>query len=224
MTDSKILKKIDAGRQFRSMVEFRAVVDPEDEDAKIVEGYATTFDNEYELGSFDDWNGYRVNVWEKIDRNAFDETDMKDVVFLYNHSGRVLARKRNKTLVVEKDDHGLKVRADLTRSDQGPGIYRDIKNGFIDRMSFQFTVLNRTRSEEKDDENKTIKVVNTITKIGKLYDVSAVSIPANDGTDISARSAIDGVIEELETERSRRLEQERKAKALALKIKLTEEV
>jgi HK97 family phage prohead protease len=221
----KILAKIDQGRQFRRNdlhPEFRALDRDQNNGDMIVEGHATTFDEEYELYAYDDsWDGYRVHVVEKVDRHAFDETDMSDVIFLYDHAGRVMARNRNETLTVKPDNIGLFVRANLSGSDLGPGLYSDIQNGYVDRMSMQFTVAAHQLTEERDDENKTAKVVRTITRIGKLYDVSAVGIPANDGTDISARSAADGVIAELEAERLQRLNTEKRAKALKLSIDLS---
>jgi HK97 family phage prohead protease len=220
----KILAKIDQGRQFRRNdlhPEFRALDRDQNNGDMIVEGHATTFDEEYELFEYDNWNGYRVHVVEKVDRHAFDETDMSDVIFLYDHAGRVMARNRNETLTVKPDNIGLFIRANLSGSDLGPGLYSDIQNGYVDRMSMQFTVAAHQMTEERDDENKTIRMIRTITRIGKLYDVSAVGIPANDGTDISARSFADGVIQELEAERLLKAEKDKRAKALKLSIDLS---
>ena len=88
-------------------------------------------------------------------------------------------------------------------------------------MSMQFTVAEHKLTEERDDENKTRKLIRLITKVGKLYDVSAVGIPANDGTDISARSAADGVIQAFEAERLLRLNELKRAEALKLSIDLS---
>lgn len=220
----KILKKIESGRQFRRNdlhPEFRALDMSENDNQMIVEGHATTFNEEYELYCFDDWDGYRVTVVEAVDRHAFDETDMSDVIFLYDHTGRVMARNRNNTLTVQSDNVGLFIRANLSGSDLGPGLYADIQKGYVDRMSMQFTVAQHQLTEERDDENKTRKLVRLITRVGKLYDVSAVGIPANDGTDISARSAADGVIQAFEAERLLRLNEEKRAKALKLSIDLS---
>ena len=220
----KILKKIESGRQFRRNdlhPEFRALDMAANDNQMIVEGHATTFDEEYELYSFDDFNGYRTSVVEVVDRRAFDETDMSDVIFLYDHRGRVMARNRNKTLTIQPDNVGLFIRANLSGSDLGPGLYADIQKGYVDRMSMQFTVAAHELTEERDDENKTRRLIRRITRVGKLYDVSAVGIPANDGTDISARSAADGVIQAFEAERLLRLNEEKRAKALKLSIDLS---
>lgn len=220
----KILRKIEAGRQFRRNdlnPEIRALDTSAGTDEMILEGYATTFDQEYELYSYDDWNGYRVTVYEKVARNAFDKTDMSDVIFLFDHRGRVMARTRNKTLIVKPDDFGLLSRANVSGSDLGPGLYKDVKGGYVDRMSMQFTVKKSSLAQVQDDQEKTLKVVRTIEEIGKLYDVSAVGIPANDGTDISARSAADGVIAELEAERLKAQIRAKEIAALKLSIDLS---
>lgn len=220
----KILKKIESGRQFRRNdlhPEFRALDMSENDNQMIVEGHATTFDEEYELYTFDDWDGYRTSVVEVVDRKAFDETDMSDVIFLYDHRGRVMARNRNNTLTTKPDNVGLFIRANLSGSDLGPGLYADIQKGFVDRMSMQFTVAAHVLTEERDDENKTRRLIRRITRVGKLYDVSAVGIPANDGTDISARSAADGVIQAFEAERLLRLNELKRAEALKLSIDIS---
>lgn len=226
MTENTILKKLDQGRQFRRndiAPEFRALDQTAPDDTRMmVQGHATTFNQPYELGSYRDWNGVLVIVREQVDPHAFDECDMSDVIFQYDHTGRVMARSRNDTLTVAPDETGLLVNVDLSKSEKGPGLYRDIKNGIIDRMSFGFTINEDKKEETRDRENNTVTILRTITKIGKLYDVSAVSIPANDGTDISARSYFDGVIKELEAERLKAQEQQRQKQQLELELALME--
>lgn len=177
-------------REYRAMT---MVVEP-DEERMIVTGYATTFDEPYEL-----YRGEDYEIWEKVDRNAFKETDMSDVILQFDHQGRVFARKRNNTLMIDPDDKGLFVRADLGGTDIGRQLYQEIKGGYVDRMSFGFTVAEDDR-EMTEDKNGYMKVTRTIRKVGKLYDVSAVSLPANPGTSISARY-LDGVKEDIEAER-----------------------
>ena len=226
MTENTILKKLDQGRQFRRndiAPEFRALDQTAPDDTRMMaQGHATTFNQPYELGSYRDWNGVLVIVREQVDPHAFDECDMSDVIFQYDHTGRVMARSRNDTLTVAPDETGLLVNVDLSKSEKGPGLYRDIKNGIIDRMSFGFTINEDKKEETRDRENNTVTILRTITKIGKLYDVSAVSIPANDGTDISARSYFDGVIKELEAERLKAQEQQRQKQQLELELALME--
>lgn len=197
--------KLREGRQYRDMQTFEA------QDEMIARGYATTFNDPYHLFDFDDWDGYRVHFYEQVAPEAFNETDMRDTIMQYNHEGRVFARVKNNTLRLHTDDHGLAVEADLSGTEIGRQLYEEIKGGYTDKMSFGFTVDKETIVKEQDDEKKEIKVLRTITGINRLYDVSAVSIPANDGTEISARSWADGVIAEL-TEEFRKAEEIEKQK------------
>lgn len=185
-------------REYRSMVFAVRSADTEDEQM-IVEGYATRFNTPYQLYA---WDGYEVN--EQIDAHAFDDCDMTDTIMQYDHQGRVFARVSNKTLQLEVDQIGLKVTADLGGTEEGRKLYEEIKGGYTTKMSFGFVVKTDERKSEYDHEyNKTV-VLRTITAISKLYDVSAVSIPANDATEISARSISDGVIREAKAERLKR--------------------
>lgn len=183
-----IQKKLDQGREYRSMM-----MAPAEED-KTVEGYATTFEQTYDLYSYEDKNG-RHTVREVVSRDAFKEADMRDVIMQYDHHGRVFARLSNGTLELEEDEHGLKVRANLGGTEIGRQLYEEIQGGYTNKMSFGFTVAEDNIVPDGPD------YIRTIRKIGRLFDVSAVSIPANDMTEISARSHIDGVIEEIEAER-----------------------
>lgn len=163
----------------------------------IVEGYATTFEEAYEL-----YRDGKYVVREMVSKEAFKDTDMTDVIFQIDHEGRVYARTRNRSLSLEVDEHGLKTTTDLSLTESSRSVYEDIDKGLYDRMSFAFTV-SKDSYEEEEMENGDIIVTRTILGIGKLYDVSAVSFPANPYTDISARSKdlIDGEIERFEAER-----------------------
>lgn len=199
-------------REYRAMpvMNIRKAEDGQEE-TYIVEGYATTFDDPYVL--YHDYNGNEIK--EVIDRHALDETDMSDVIMQFDHNGRVFARNKNGTLTLTIDEHGLKIRADLGSTENSRSLYEDIKAGLIDQMSFAFTIT----EESYDKESRTYKVL----RIGRLYDVSAVSIPANPGTDISAarKRSLDGVIQD---QRAERLAQtERRIKLLKLRIRLQEE-
>lgn len=207
----EIMRKIAGGREYRRVMEIRVKEPDGDEQECRVEGYSSTFNEPYELYS---WSGYTVR--EQIDPHAFDECDMSDVIMQYDHQGRVFARITNGTLEVNTDDHGLKMAADLGGTEIGRQLFEEIKGGYTNKMSFGFTVDEDKREITEDKSTGAIDVLRTITKIRKLYDVSAVSLPANDGTEISARSWCDGLIAELEAERlqSTRVEEAR-AKALA---------
>ena len=195
MTDSQ-KKKIESGREYRSMkMEARA----SDDDKMIVEGYATTFNQPYVLYSYGDYT-----VREQVDPHAFDDCDMTDVIMQYDHEGRVFARNRNNTLKLDVDSTGLKITADLSGTEIGKQLYEEIKGGYTDRMSFGFVVGEDKKIYTEDREKGTEECLRTITKITKLYDVSAVSIPANDSTSISARRYADGVIDGIKAERLER--------------------
>ena len=141
-----------------------------------VEGYATTFDKPYLLYEFEDGTKY----YERVDAHALDGADMSDVIMQYDHEGRVFARQSNKTLILVPDHKGLLVAADLGKTDLARGLYQDIDAGMITKMSWAFTVL--------QDSYDRATHTRTILKIKKVYDVSAVSIPANGDTEISARN------------------------------------
>ena len=183
-------------REYRSM-ELRAVEKNEEEQSFIVEGYATTFGDTYEL-----YRDGKYIVKENVDRNAFANTDMSDVVFQLNHQGRVYARTRNGSLGLEIDEHGLKSTTNLGLTSSARSVYEDIVAGLYDRMSFAFTVTKDSYAEEEQADGSII-LTRTILEVGKLYDVSAVDFPANPFTDISARSKelFDGEIERFEAER-----------------------
>jgi hypothetical protein len=163
-------------RHFASFALRAAAEGGEDSGALYIEGVAATFDTPtvlYECGG--------VEYREIIAAGAFDDTNMTDVIFNYNHGGKVLARTRNGTLEVWTDADGLKMRARLDGTAEGRALYEEISGGYIDRMSFMFTI-----QESAYDEGTTTA---TIQRVKRLYDVSAVDIPAYDTTSISARGA-----------------------------------
>lgn len=174
-------------RQYRSFAASNFTVDEQSTDevqSWKVRGYWTTFEDPYEL--MPGW-------FETIDSHALDETDMSDVIMQYDHSGPVLARQRNGSLVVSVDEHGGFCEADLGGCQQARDLYESIKNGLVTEMSFGFTIAD-DGFEWTEDEDGTIHT--RVTKISRVYDVSGVSIPANSSTSIaSARSYVDAAIE-----------------------------
>lgn len=199
-------------REYR---DFTLAVKENDADEKmIVRGYASTFNEPYTLFEYEG-----VKYQEQVDSHAFDEADMSDVIFQYNHEGRVFARQSNNTLSVFPDEKGLSIEADLGGTEIGRGLYEEIKGGYTNKMSFGFRVL-EDNWERLKAEDGTISELRTITKIGKVYDVSAVSIPANDATSISVRNLSDGVIAKVQAERLAALELERRK--LKTKLRLEE--
>ena len=211
----KLLERMEAGQEYRSIEISNIELRTEGENDLIVEGYATTFNQPYELYNFGDYI-----VREQVDRHAFDDCDMSDVIFQYDHSGRVPARTRNKTLELSTDNHGLKIRAHLGGTELGRQIFEEVKGGYTDRMSMRFKVGKEKREVvEEDHEKHVTTVLRTIESIVKLYDVSAVSIPANEATDLSARSAADGVIDGLREQERLRAEERQKAEKLQGEIR-----
>ena len=161
----------------------------------VVEGYATTWD-EYLL-----WEDGEYRMFERIDPHAYDECDLSDIIFQLNHEGRVYARGGNKTLIVTPDEKGLHTRAYLGGTETGRQIREEIKGGYLTKMSQGFRVDQEKREVIEDRDTGHVDVHRTILRMKKLYDVSVVSLPANEATSISARSVGEGVIAEVKEER-----------------------
>ena len=185
--------------------EYRNIGTFQTSDDYMVEGYASTFDR-YKMLTIDG-----VDYYEQIDRHAFDEADMSDVVFLRDHAGRVLARTKNDAVQLSIDEHGLHHRTNLGLTGASREMYEDIATGNYQQMSFSFVV-----AEDRYDKDTHTRIVE---KVSKVYDISAVSFPANPFTEIgvSARDYFDGVIE---MEKAERLESEQRKARLKLKTKL----
>lgn len=155
----------------------------DDENKQLVEGYAAVF-NQRALIWESEWSGWKY--MEVIDRNAFNGADMNDTVFKYNHGdvAMILARTSNNTLTMNTDDKGLRISADIIDTNNGTDVYKLIKRGDVNKMSFAFTV--KSERTEVDKENKIY--TRTITAFDKIYDVAVIDFPAYDGTSIQARS------------------------------------
>ena len=195
-------------RQYRMMaqpfgVETRAGAQKRFDTEFYVEGYASTFNDPYVLWH-DSWDD--VDILEVISPDAFADTDMSDVIMQYDHSGRVFARMSNNTLVVEPDKHGLFIAADLGKTQLSRSLYEDIDAGLITRMSWAFTI------DEEDYDRAEHTYV--IKKVRKIYDVSAVYLPADPNTEISARAYFEGDIERRHKEFVERQRAIARAKAL----------
>lgn len=217
ITPKSIDEKLNEGRQYRNIDISGFELRKDGDQEKIVSGYATTFNQPYELYRWA-YDGHVYIVNEQVDARAFDDCDMADVVMQYDHEGRVFARTSNGTLELAIDQHGLHVRADLGGTEIGHDLYEEIEGGYTTKMSFGFRVAEDKREEtiERNEETgvTTTTVLRTITKISKLYDVSAVSLPANDATSISARNFGKGVIDEIMEEYQKREAQKTRIKIL----------
>lgn len=198
-------------REYRNMA-FEVRKDG-DEPSYLVEGYASTFER-YKLLEIDgeDYN-------EQIAPEAFDEADLTDVVYRVDHEGKVYARSSAGTIKLDIDDHGLHQVTDLSKTRAAQEHFEEIAAGNYPQMSFAFTV----KEDHYDAETRT----RIIDRIDKVFDISAVSFPANPTTELHVRAYFDGVIEaeraaeaeRLKAEEARRSDLERRE---AIKRKIEE--
>ena len=177
-----------------------------------VEGYATTFEDPYLLFE-DSWDGWKY--MEIIDRHALDGADLSDVIFQYDHEGRVYARNTNNTLHFEANDHGLFIAADLSKTSLARQMYEDIQAGNVTRMSWAFIPSEEEHTYDRDNKVHTTRIL----RVKKVFDVSAVSYPADPNTEISARNLVNGEIEARRQRESLQRELDRKRKEVALRAK-----
>ena len=179
----------------------------EDEGKMILEGYAILFEEETLIG--DEEHGFK----EIIDKNALNETLMKDVPMKYNHMDNflIIARTKNKSLTLSVVDKGLKIYAELLDTSSNQDVYKMVKAGLLDKMSFAFTVA----KQSWDRSGKT--PIRRILGIERLYDVSVVDLPAYEATSIYARSLelVDAELKTMDLE-----EQNRKKEIIKKKIKI----
>ena len=207
---------VKSDREYRDMtMEIRSAETEEvEQDKKVVTGYASTFNEPYTLYEDEDWRFDEV-----VSSRAFDNTDMSDVIMQYDHEGRVFARMSNNTLTVVPDEKGLLIEADLSGTELGRQLFEEIKGGYTNKMSFGFSVDGEEIRDAKTPDGRTI-TTRTITSVRKLYDVSAVSLPANDATSISVRTLTDGEIERIRAERLEAEALELRRRKLLAKAKL----
>lgn len=173
----KELRYLDINPNEFLKVEKRAEGEGE-KDVMVLEGYPITFNQETLIGD-EEWG------WiESIDPHAVDEADMRDTCLKYNHNDTspIMARTRNGSLKLTTDEKGVFMKAELIDTQSNKDFYKMVKAGLLDKMSFAFTV----DSEEVDNRSHPVKRI--IKRIGKLFDVSVVDIPAYDSTSLIARS------------------------------------
>ena len=176
-----------------------------------VEGYATTFEDPYTL--FEGRDGWKYV--EVIDRHALDGADLSDVILQYDHEGPVYARNTNNTLYLEANDHGWFIAADLGKTSKARSLFEDIQVGNVTRMSWAFIPAEETYTEDRENKVFTTR----ITRVKKVFDVSAVSYPADPNTEISARNLVNGEIEARRLRESKQRELERKRQEMSLRAK-----
>lgn len=207
-------------REYRNLINFRALEEDEDnkDNAYIVEGYAAVFDEVYTL-----YEDSYLKLDEVVLREAFDDVDLTDVIFQYDHVGRVFARTSNNTLTLEVDDKGLKIRAYLGGTEEGRNLYEEIKGGYTTKMSWGFSLdrnMDIERVESYNKETDKYYELQKIKGITKIYDVSAVSLPANNATEISARNLAAGEAERIKAERQERLNIDKQKLILKLDLEV----
>lgn len=170
------------------MTEMRAIQN--EENKMIIEGYAVVFDSPSHP-IYGEWIEY-------VDRNAFNGCDMKDVVLRYNHkdSFPIMARTKNQSLQLVADDRGLRITAELIDTINNRDLYKSIKEGLVDKMSFRFSV------SKNDWDYSTTPTTRRILQFDKIFDVSIVDEPAYEATEVYARSK-----EEIQEEKRKYKEQ-----------------
>ena len=185
---------------------FEVRADQSEDHGHFLAGQPIVFDARTDLGWCD----------EIIAPGALDEADLKDVRFLINHNTDMipLARSRNNnensTMQLSVDESGMNIRVDLDTENntEAKSLYSAVERGDLDGMSFMFTV-DADKWEDVESDHPT----RTILRLGKIFEVSAVTFPAYEQTSISARGlsdALDSAKDSLESER-------RKLKAIEAK-------
>lgn len=194
-------------REYRNM-ELRLAKIESEEKSYLVEGYASTFEP-YVLMTVDG-----TDYSERIEPTAFDGADLSDVVFKVDHAGPVYARSSAGTVSLWTDEHGLAQRTDLSKTQRARDLFADIEVGNYPQMSFAFTV-----ADEHYDKATHTRVID---RIAKVYDVSAVSFPANPTTELNVvtRDYFNGVIEAERAERLEREALELRRKKMLMRAKL----
>lgn len=199
--------KLKSERQVRALQVFAQPTTQRIDSNYYVEGYAARYEP-YVLYETDDGP-----IYERFEPGCFNGCDMSDIIFQLNHEGTVMARQSNGSLIVEPDETGLFTAADLGRTEAARRLYEEISTGMITKMSWGFIL----GDYYYDKDTRTI----VHKSVKKIFDVSAVSIPANQNTEINARSWADGVID-LAARSEAALDERRRR--LRIKIKLQEAI
>jgi HK97 family phage prohead protease len=191
---------------------FEVRAEQNEEHGTFLEGRPIVYDSRTNLGWYD----------EIIERGALDGADLKDVRFLVNHNTDMipLARSRNNnansTMQMEVDEEGMNIRVDLDTQNnaEAKALYSAVERGDLDGMSFMFTV-----DGDKWDDIDSDHPTRTITKLSKVFEVSAVTFPAYEATSITARGlseALDSAKESLENVKAEAREIERRKQTIRI--------
>jgi HK97 family phage prohead protease len=176
-------------------------------------------------------------IREVIEPGALDDADLKDVRFLVGHdtSGIPLARSRNNnensTMQLTVNENGMDIRVDLDieNNPRAKELYSAVKRGDISGMSFMFTV-DKDAWEDLESEQP----LRRITAISRVFEVSAVTFPAYEGTSLeaasedsaleSARASLESARKQLAEDRAAQAEAERRTALIARLENLNKEV
>lgn len=169
------------------------------ENGSVITGRPIVYDSTTDLGWFD----------EVIERGALDKTDLTDVRFLVNHdlSKIPLARSRrnngNSTMQMVVDEEGMNIRVllDTENNAEARALYSAVQRGDLSGMSFMFSI-NSAEWDDLESDHPTRR----IKEIGSVVEVSAVTFPAYEATEINARSkeTLDNARSALEKAREQR--------------------
>jgi uncharacterized protein len=207
---TEIEKRMFKHNDYRRLMQIRAIDEEMMHHNKmIIEGLAICYDEPAIL-----FNIEGLDYKEVIAKGALDKTDTSKTFLKYNHSDAIMAmaRTKNGTLHIEQRDDGVYIRAELANTTAGKDLYELIKRGDVDKMSFAFTI--------KNEVYDSIKRTWTIYEIDTLYDVSAVTLPAYEQTEIFARR-----YDEAEVKRRKELESlesKRKVEIIRVRMKINQ--
>ena len=173
----------------------------------ILEGYPIVFEARTRIGSL---------FWEEIDRHALDEADLSDVKLMINHDDGMIPLARHRrgkrsTMEIEVDDKGMRIaaRLDVERNDEARALISAVERGDVEDMSFAFGFA--VAGEEWSNLNSPMPL-RRITKIARVFEVSAVNDGAYPQTEIYARGgALENEKQALENARAAALENEKQA-------------
>lgn len=148
-----------------------------------IEGYAAVYNSETKL-----YENNGIDYYEVVDKGAFDNADMSNVVLRYNHNDtyQILARTENDTLKLNVDEKGLHIEADIANTNQGQDIYTLIKRKDITKMSYAYVV-----AKDYIEKISKSKYIRHIKQIRKIIDVSVVDFPAYDDTVVFIKNKVD---------------------------------
>jgi len=157
------MEKRSINYEFRAMPESRTIV-----------GTATVFNSAYDMGWYD----------EEMSADVFINSDMNDVVALFNHDANmVLARTKSGTLKLKVTGNAMEYEFEAPNTTLGNDLLEMVKRGDVYQSSFAFSVEAEDWQEREGKKPKRI-----IRSIKKVYDVSPVTYPANPDTMVAKRS------------------------------------